>query len=253
MTAPASPRLAPLALSLIMLSSTACSVSAKEDLLMDKVDAREVFADGRVAELADAVADDDASQVHRLAKGVDLGTRGDKSVTLLQWAVLNQSLPCLKALLQEGADPTQQGMDGYTVLHTAAMVDDPAYLDALLKSGANVNAPDADGQTPLSAAITARRDAQFRALLGAGADPNRADSTGDTPLHAAGLINDAGRALALLQAGANPNAKNAQGVGFQKYLFQTRSKLLNEQSRRERDAVQAWLREHGVPIEAGEH
>lgn len=251
---PQAPRPLPATLSLIVLAcmATAC---AKENTLMEKLEVpktnvRKVFPDARVAELAAAAANSDSARVHQLAAGVDLDVHGDKNVTLLQWAVLNRSQAGLMALLKEGADPAEQGMDGYTVMHTAAMVDDPAYLDTLLKSGADANVPDAEGQPPISAAITAKRDQQFRALLSAHADPNRADSIGDTPLHVAGLANDAGYALALLEAGANPSARNVQGVNFQKYLFQTRSELLNEQARREREAVKAWLVAHGVAVES---
>ena len=41
------------------------------------VDAREVFSDPRVAELAEAVAQGDAARVRTLAAGVDLSTTGD--------------------------------------------------------------------------------------------------------------------------------------------------------------------------------
>ena len=55
--------------------------------------------------------------------------------------------------------------------------------------------------------------------------------------------------LKLLQAGADPNAKNAQGVTFQRYLFMTRDAMLNAQTRRERDAIRDWLRDHHIAIE----
>lgn len=234
---------------LLMLAGMVGPGCAKEDLLMGKVDVHAIFADDRVAELADAIVEDDAARVHRLARGANLAAKGDKNVTLLQWAVLNQSLSSLEALLQEGADPRLQGMDGYTVLHTAAMVDDPRYLDLLLRQGSDPDMRDAEGQTALGAAVMARREVQVTALLKAGADPNLADSMGDRPLHTAGLINDARLALILLEAGADPRARNRQGTSFQRYLFKTEDRLLNDRAKAERADLQAWLGRHGIPLE----
>lgn len=216
---------------------------------MDKVDVHEVFADARVAELADAIVDDDTKRVHALAKSVDLNAHGDKNVTLLEWAVWNRSKAAFEALLQEGANPLLPGTDGTTVVNLAAMANDPHYLDVLLARGIDPDATGKSEETPLRSAIMSRRDSQFRALLAAGADPNRADSMGDTALHVAGSINDAGRALELLKAGADPNARNAQDVTFQTYLFMTRESLLNDETRRDREAVRAWLKEHGIAVE----
>lgn len=234
---------------LIMLAGLAGPGCAKEELLMHKVDVHQVFADERVAELADAIAEDDARRVHALAKSVDLGFRGDKNVTLLQWAVLNQSLNAMKALLAAGADPALYGMDGYTVLHTAAMVNDPAYLQALLDAGVGPDLSDSEGQTPLGAAVKARRSKQMHALLAAGADPDRRDVVGDTALHVAGMINDAAAALSLLKVGASPDVTNAQGATFQRYLFKADERLLNQRGHQEREAVRTWLRERKIPME----
>ena len=57
------------------------------------------------------------------------------------------------------------------------------------------------------------------------------------------------RALDLLNAGADPMARNAQGVTFQRYLFMTRAALLNAETRRSREAVEAWLTTHDIELE----
>lgn len=236
---------------LVVLAGLTGPGCAKEDMLMHKVDVHEVFADSRVAALAAAIAEGDRQEIRRLAALADVDAKGDDEVTLMQWAVLNESLAGLDALLQAGADPARQGMDGYTVLHTAAMVDDPRYLDLLLSRGISPDTKDRDGQTPLFTAIGARRDAQCRALLAAGAAIDTADKAGNTPLHKAALVNDFARVRELLEAGADPATVNAQNVSFQHYLFLSDPKLLSEQARRNRDAIRAWLSEHGVPaIEA---
>lgn len=212
--------------------------------------AQDIFPDPKVAALAEAVADGDVAAIRTLAAGVDLSARGDKQVTLLQWALLNQRLDSLKALLDAGADPKQPGVDGDTVLHMAAAANDASYLTELLARGVdpNVRNPES-GAGPLRAALMGEREAQFRALLAAGADPNLADRLGNTPLHIAGQINEPARALDLLEAGSDPTARNAQGVTFQRYLFMTRASLLNAETRKRREAVEAWLSSHGVALE----
>lgn len=212
--------------------------------------AQDIFADPAVAALAEAVAEGDTARIRTLAPGADLSARGDKQVTLLQWALLNQRLDSLKALLDAGADPKQPGVDGDTVVHMAAAANDASYLTELLarRVDANVRNPES-GAGPLRSALMGEREAQFRALLAAGADPNLADRVGNTPLHIAGQINDPERALDLLQAGADANARNAQGQTFQRYLFMTRASLLNAPTRKQREAVEAWLSAHGIALE----
>ena len=217
---------------------------------IDAADARIVFTDPRAAELAEAVANGDTARIRDLSTGMDLSIRGDKQVTLLQWALLNRSIAGMKALLDAGADPVQAGMDNDTVVHMAAMANDAAYLSELLTRGVNPNVRNPEsGAGPLRAALMGERDEQFRALLAAGADPDLADRLGNTPLHVAGQINEPERALDLLNAGADPMARNAQGVTFQRYLFMTRAALLNVETRRSREAVEAWLVAHNIPLE----
>lgn len=233
---------------LVVLAGLAGPGCAKEDMLMHKVDVHEVFADHRVAELADAIANGDRDRIQLLIAATDPNATGDDGVTLLQWAVLSSSLGGLEALLQAGADPSRQGMDGYTVVHTAAMVEDPRYLQLLLDRGVSANVLNRDRQTPLFVAIGSRRNDQYRALRAAGAQINVADNVGDTPLHKAALVNDFRRARELLEAGADPRATNAQKATFQDYLFMADPKLLNDEARRNRDAIHAWLSQHGVPV-----
>ncbi len=214
------------------------------------VDANEVFADPKITPLAEAIAAGDITSVRDLAKSVDLSSLGDKHVTLLQWALLNQSLEGLNALLDAGADPSQPGMDGDTVVHYAAMANDAAYLQALLAHGVDPNVVNADsGASPLHGALKGERLEQFRALLAAGADPDLADFSGNTALHVAGLINEPERVIDLLDAGASPLARNAQGVTFQRYLFMTRLELLNADTSRAWEAVLDWLHAHRIPLD----
>lgn len=213
--------------------------------------ARDVFASAASAELAQAAADGDAARVRALVQaGADPDARGERGITVLQWALYQRSVPGLRALLAAGADPARGADDGATVLQLAAMADDPQYLRALLEAKVDPDLPNTvTGAGALAAALMAERAGNFAALLAAGADPGRADRMGNTPLHVAAKINEFGHALTLLRAGADPTARNAQDATFQRYMFMSPDRLLNPRTRAERAAVVAWLREHAVAVE----
>jgi len=214
--------------------------------------ASQAFSSPAAAELAQAAADGDAARVRALvAAGADANARGERGISVLQWALYQRSVDGLRALLAAGADPAQGADDGATVLQLAAMAEDPRYLRALLDARVDPNLPNTvTGAGALAMALMAERPEHFAALLAAGADPGRADRLGNTPLHVAAKINEFGHALTLLRAGADPNARNAQGATFQRYMFMSPDRLLNARTRGERDAVSAWLREHGVAVES---
>jgi ankyrin repeat protein len=215
------------------------------------LDAKQVFSDSRTAELAAAAASGDAGRVKALVRaGANVNARGDKNVTLLQWAMLNKSTTGMEALLAAGADPSAPGIDNDTVVHLAAMANDPKYLELLLAHHADPNARNGVTRaTPLVSALLGGRDTQFHALVAAGADPNAADRTGNTPLHQAAKIDQPQRVLELLEAGANPGATNVTGATFQYFLFLPPDKMVTPEVRRGRDAVRNWLRMHHIPIE----
>jgi len=219
---------------------------------MADVNVHDIFEDPAAAELAEAIAARDDARVRALAPAVDLSTRGDEQVTLLEWALLNKNAAALQLLLDAGADPAQPGLDDDTVVHLAAQDDDPAYLRLLLAHGASPDVAASDnGATPLSAALMADRVEQFRMLLAAGADPGHADRAGNTPLHVAGKINRPGRAIDLLRAGADAAARNAQDATFEDYLVMTDPELFDDRARADLDALIDWLREHPTPAPRG--
>ncbi|HGM6604182.1 TPA: ankyrin repeat domain-containing protein, partial [Serratia marcescens] len=171
-----------------------------------------------------------------------LRERGDRQVTLLQWAVLSQQPASVQTLLELGADPATAGLDGNSALHTAAMLQDAQYLRLLLTEGAQVNVRNAvTGATPLAAAVLAGREEPLRLLLAAGADTTLSDRLGDTPLHLAAKINAPHLALLLLQAGADARARNQQGYAFQFYFSQTPAHLQNDELKAQFRELDKWL------------
>lgn len=253
MTSPAAPlslrhRLAALCLGLYALFGASLGTAAMNDI----DEAGKVFADARTAALAAAVAQGDEQRVRELAaQGADPNARGDRGVTLLEWALLRQSPDGMRALLDAGANPSQPGLGGATVLHMAAMADDARYLRILLDYGADPNVPHGTTQAPpLSAALMNPSDQPFELLLAHRADPNRADRLGNTPLHVAAQTHRPALVLKLLQAGADPKRRNQHGDTFQTFFRIAPAGGFSAQARAQHAEVDAWLREHGAAAEA---
>lgn len=215
---------------------------------MDPSLAHQAFPDDRMAQIAEAVARGDAPRIRQLAQGVDLDAQGDKGVTLLQWAIVTESLRGFIELLNSGANAAAPGIDGKTAMHLAATVDDPSFLRVLLDRGLSPNLINPEtGRTPLAETAYGEQLEQARLLLQAGADPNAADLMGNTPLHVAAKTGHGALVLALLEAKADPSAINNQGATFDRYFFMGNEGTLNAEARREREEVRAWLRSRGVP------
>lgn len=236
-----------------LLAGFALAGHAAGTKAMSDMDASKVFADPRVAALADAAISGDTAHVRALVKeGVDPNAHGDRGVTPLEWALLRKDLRGMQALLDAGADPSRPGVGGATVLHMAAMADDPSYLRLLLDRGADPNAPHGITQAPpLAAALMNPSNDAFDLLLAHRADPNRADRLGNTPLHVAAKVHKTHCVLRLLEAGADPARRNQQGATFQTYFNVLPAGGLNATARGEHEAVHQWLRQHGVAVEQG--
>jgi len=220
---------------------------------MTKVKASEVFSDPAVIRLADAAARGDKRAVAELARqGVDVNARGDRQTPVLIWALFNQSIDGMLALLEAGADPELADEFGETVMHYAAMVNNPRLLPALLAAGISPDLRNpVNGETPLFNAIMSDGP-QFHALLAAGADVNVADLSGNRPVHKAAKVNDMTRILVLLEAGADPRAVNERGSTFQIYLNMQPERLLTAKGREKKEKIRAWLMAHGVEVQPGE-
>ncbi len=201
------------------------------------------FTDPSVMPIVDAIVQGDVKQIHQLANKTLLQQQGEQSVTLMQWAILNQQPESLAALLQENADPFQPGLQGDSAWHTAASVQDAHYMQILLESRIR---PDARNSvtlaTPLAAAVMAGREIQVILLLVRGVDPNLADRVGDTPLHLAGKTNAPDLALRLLKAGADPDRRNKQGATFQQYFAMTPLNMQSAEMQQKYQQLNTWLR-----------
>jgi len=230
----------------------AFSIATFASAAMSEADPYKIFPDPKVAALAAAVADGDAAKIKaEIAAGADPNGRGDRDVTLLEWALLRQSPRGLAALLENGADASRPGVGGATVLHMAAMANDAQYLRILLDHDADPNAPHGvTGEPPLAAALMNPDNAAFDLLLQHKADPNRADRLGNTPLHVAAKVHKPDDVLRLLEAGADPQRRNERGDTFQVYFNIAPAGGFSSAAKAKHETVNTWLRSHGVAVEA---
>lgn len=107
--------------------------------------AAEVFADSRVAALADAAARGDVAEVDRLiAAGAPVDGTGGESFTPLKFALLATSKKGVEALLKRGANPNRRTpsegwVGGLPTVMLLPSVDLPEILDLMLQYGADPN------------------------------------------------------------------------------------------------------------------
>lgn len=235
-----------LALLLFLLAGMPLAGCTQEVSRMDPGVATQAFpGDARMAELAASVMSGDVDGIKRLATKADLDAKGDRDVTLLQFAILIDSHTGFVALLDAGADPHSMGIDGESAVHTAAFTENPIFLEALIERGADVSiSAAAGGHGPLLTALMSGNESHAAMLLRAGADPDQADEMGDTPLHATGQMGVARLALMLLEAGADPGLRNAKGATFDEYLFDRPDSAITPAGQRYRENIRRLLASH---------
>ena len=151
-----------------------------------------------------------------LDHGADINARTRfQGRTPLSYAVINDMLPVVNTLLDEGADPDIPDTIGITPLGHAVFNGRTNMVDDLLAHGANPDTPygtDSRGwSNALCMALSNQDTAIVAMLLAYGANPNKASIKGDTPLHLAIGKRDPTCVDMLLAHGANPNIRNPSG------------------------------------------
>lgn len=112
-----------------------------------------------------------------------------------------------RALISKGANPNEKAVDGTTPLHWAVRNENVELVDALIRAKAAVAAADRYGVTPLHIATGLANNAIAQRLLAAGADPNAIDQSGETLLSLAIRSSAPDVLNSLIDKGANVNAK----------------------------------------------
>jgi ankyrin repeat protein len=110
---------------------------------------------------------------------LDLSRKRAEGVTALMNAAQADCEPCVRLLLEHGADARAKTDAGLTALHRAAFHGDARLIKLLLDAGAPVNVADDRGFTPLMMAVNSSRKNPdvVRMLLDRGADAEAKDSS----------------------------------------------------------------------------
>mmetsp|Transcript_1175 Transcript_1175/g.2525 ORF Transcript_1175/g.2525 Transcript_1175/m.2525 type:complete len:688 (+) Transcript_1175:106-2169(+) len=167
--------------------------------------------------LLSAAKSGDVSNLQRIlepldSRAVNLKLQGD--VTALQVAVATKCAPCVKYLLEKGADIEMTQPSGFRALHFASTVQDEGdtVLKMLIKAGADVNAvAEKSGHTPLLLAAGQGLSERAKFLVKHGANVTASNKEGVTALHYAAARGDLDFAQYLLGMGANISAEAKPG------------------------------------------
>jgi ankyrin repeat protein len=237
-----------------------------------KYNAKEVFADPKVAELAEAARDGEVERVNELvAQGAKPNAKGKEGFTPLMYAMSGKSVNGFKRLLELGGDPNLQTERGESVMSFAAHRQESECLKLALKHGGNPNLrsrPAAKSNfdstppfivvvfdpTPIFDAVGSRNVENARILIKAGADINARTANGDvsldgqTPLHEAALLGSFDVMYVLLEAGADFRVKDKLGFPLSFYILGYRGGP-NSEVARSREKCMEFMRKHGVDFD----
>ena len=126
--------------------------------------------------------------------------------------------------------------DGFHPLGLAVFFGNTSTVDALLAAGADVNQQSRESMkvSALQSAAAAHRPDLAEKLLARGANPNLRGEGGFTVFHAVGITGQIDLAAMLLKHGADVNAQDNSGKTPLAHAVASK-----------KDAMAAWLREHG--------
>lgn len=172
-----------------------------------------VFADPRVAQLANAAQDGELARIEKLIKGgAPVKFVGQEGMTVTHYALrARRNAPqVMELLLKAGADPVSMLSDGNNVPHYAVSRDnaDPEVVKVLLAHGIGPNwfpPPNSDYHelSMLQAAIMGHNLSVIKLLVERGADINYVHPFRGSALHFSLLGTDFYMAAYLVESGIN--------------------------------------------------
>jgi ankyrin repeat protein len=180
------------------------------------------FYSGESLKAAEAIRSSDYSLLADLLKQAPnvAGSRGDKNLPLLAWAMGHNDPKAFALLLEAGASPNDFIMvedAKMSLLSIATGAESAQFFDLLLAHKAD---PDGLPETepPLFAARYAHKQDRFERLLQCGADLNHCDKTGKSVLLILVLARDYQQALQLVRRGADVNVRMKNGTSIRKLI-----------------------------------
>jgi ankyrin repeat protein len=196
----------------LLLVANGCQPT--QGVTMPRTHSADEFFTGPHAELARAIERNDMAALRRDAEGVDLTARGNKQMTLMWFALLQQSPDAVRTLVELGVHPSEgpiEGMPARTPLGAALMSDDTRYLEAMLDGGLSPN--DGDDTPLLEKAVASGTLEHVKLLVERGADIDAAPGlVGRTAFDMSTSGTKPEIAVYLLEQGTKPNIRTATGV-----------------------------------------
>lgn len=216
-----SPRIVPLAVSFVLLTSAACDGLAEQQRRPEQVtvggkSVSDVFTDPAIRDLAVAACRGDAATVAIMVdQGVDPNARGLDNVTPIFWALACDSVPGVDALLIAGADPNLQTgpPNPFSAVEVAA-TRDPRLLQTMLRRGGSPTPAALDEAFRHSMSVAPSCACEqgwenYNLLLDAGADIN-ATYGGHTIAEFAAALNQFDKVADLLDRGYNTRLEHLE-------------------------------------------
>ena len=143
--------------------------------------------------------------------GADVNATDYSGSPVLFWAILDENLEIVRALVDAGADVNATDDEGKPVLYWAILNENPEIVRVLVDAGADVNATDYQGNPMLYEAIFSKNPEIVRVLVDAGADVNATDDRGTPVLLRAILTENPEIVRVVVDAGADVNATYDRG------------------------------------------
>ncbi|MDT8401511.1 MAG: ankyrin repeat domain-containing protein [Bacteroidales bacterium] len=170
------------------------------------------YPDGLNINLMIASAEGYTSEVHRLVKlGADVDATDPENISPLIYAVANNNLNTVKALLEYNPNTGIMTNSGESALHIAAKDNMLEIAEALIRTDADLNLKDRHGATPLHYASAYGYFYMCDLLIYYNAAIEARSEDGSTPLMAAVYSGQADISDLLLQSGASVNMTDNEG------------------------------------------
>ncbi|MCL7931204.1 ankyrin repeat domain-containing protein [Halomonas llamarensis] len=183
------------------------------------------FFTGPQLEMAKAIERNDMTALRQGAEqGIDLHARGDKQITLMWFALLQENTDAVRTLVELGVHPDEGGHEGSgTPIHFALRSSDTRYLEAMLDGGLSPNVGALNSREPnpferssplLFSAITMGTLNHVKLLVQHGANIHfrKRDGLGSSIFDHSTLGTKPEIAIYLLEQGAEPNPRMENGV-----------------------------------------
>ncbi|WFE72803.1 ankyrin repeat domain-containing protein [Halomonas sp. M1] len=213
------------------------------------------FFTGPQLEMAEAIERNDMVALRQgYEQGIDLHARGDRQITLMWFALLQENIDAVRTLVELGVHPNESPVEGGgTPLGQAFRHNDARYLEAMLDGGLSPNdATDNEGNDKdyplIFSAITSGTLEHVKLLVERGADIHYRirEGKGQSVFDHSTLGTRPEVAIFLLEQGVEPNIRMENGVttawGVHLKIQNLQPGLMRDQFIRLRD----MMIEHGV-------